>query len=219
LRVFFLDSNAVARRYFSDMGARVMRAIERYVDAGAEDSVMAYSSLAIVEVESVLQQLGSERRFASILDRAVRSDVMRRVLLDSQDDLVIQHSPQLETQARRLIRTHGLKTLDALHLAAAIEVHTMLTGAEQLTFVTSDTALVRAVDSMNVPNLESLDFLTCVCRACGQAFHPPIRKLKRRKQQVPCPHCGSPIRCWQCYRDITKCKNTWMPPFLQPYTI
>jgi len=217
LRVLFLDSNALARRYFDDMGSRVIRAIQDYVHDRAEESFMAYSSHAITEVESILNQLGSDRRFKAKLSPAVRDSIMKRLLKDAEDDLVIPHSPDIELLARQLIRSHDLRTLDAYHLAAAIQVHTTLKGNEQLTFVTSDKALLRAVDEMNIPNLASLDFITCVCRACGNAFHPPLEQMPRKKKQIRCPHCKSPIRCRQCYQDITKCKNTWMPDFLQPY--
>lgn len=199
------------------MGSRVIRAIQGHVLDSNQDSLIAYSSLATVEVESILNQLGSEPRFKSKLDQPTRDTIMKRVIGDAQQDLVIQHSSDLEFGARRLIRHYALRTLDALHLAAAIEVHTSLKGAEQLTFVSSDKALLRAVDEINIPNLESLDFITCICRACQRAFHPPMSELKSKKEKAVCPNCRSPIRCQQCYRDISKCKNTWMPSFLQPY--
>lgn len=217
MRVFFLDGNAVARRYFEEIGSRVIRAIEAHVLDPAEDSYIAYSSLAIVEVESVLNQLAKQERFKAKLPQAVRDAIMKRVVQDGKDDLVIRHSSDLELRARQFIRKYDLYTLDALHLAAASEIHTTLAGNEQLTFVTSDEALLGAVSAMNIPNLTPLDFITCVCRACGSPFHPPIGMIAHTRKQIRCPHCNSLVRCRRCYDDITQCKNTWMPDFLQPY--
>lgn len=215
---FFFDSNALARRYFDTLGSRVIRALDSYVGHHPAESMVGYSSLAVVEVRSVLRQLGSDKAFKGKMTPVLQDAIMRKVVQPGPQDLVIRYERQLERNAINLISRYGLYTLDALHLATAMELCTSLNPQEHLTFVSSDTRLLEAVDKANLANLSSLDFITCICRACGKSFHPPVSRMSGKKQ-LRCLHCNSLIRCRKCYYDITKCKNTWMPSFLKPYAV
>jgi uncharacterized protein len=99
--------------------------------------------------------------FASALAGAARAGRIRRprVLLDrfdvdSGDDgpltlLVLDPSTALPL-ARRLVREHPVRTLDALHLAVALTDATEIAGGEPVALVTCDKAQSAAADALGL---------------------------------------------------------------------
>lgn len=53
--------------------------------------------------------------------------------------------------ARHLVELHGLRTLDALHLASAIQIRSYLLPSDTLLFIASDTRLLAAATAEKLP--------------------------------------------------------------------
>lgn len=136
--VFYLETSALLKRYRTEVGSDVV--IDLMERRGPEDSfVTSYYSALEVEatiVRALRARLVNQRGYARFLGQF------------SQDlgDLVL---PQPVTdytllQAIGAARRYGLRSGDAIHLAAALLVKGGLDPATVMAFVTSDGDLVSA---------------------------------------------------------------------------
>lgn len=131
-RAAYFDASALVKRYVaSAMGAAAVAALwptcERYS-----------ASFAPVEVRAGL----ARRRREGTLDATSESTLAEAARQDqSEMELVPPETPVIE-EALRLVATHPLRTLDALHLASAIVV--VRRGPEDFVFVTGDHRLAAA---------------------------------------------------------------------------
>ncbi|MEV8263549.1 PIN domain-containing protein [Microbacterium sp. NPDC077057] len=117
--MIYLDTSAAAKALIEEEGS------EAVVRAFANGSEFVSSSLLAVELHAI-----ADRRS---LDRAAVVDLLDRVALVSVDD---------ETLTAAIQAGSGLRTLDALHLAAALELGDVVTAL--LTFDRELAAAARA---------------------------------------------------------------------------
>jgi len=117
--VIYLDTSAAAKALIEEEGS------EAVVRAFADGSEFVSSRLLAVELHAI-----ADRRS---LDRAAVVDLLDRVALVSVDD---------ETLTAAIQAGSGLRTLDALHLAAALELGDVVTAL--LTFDRELAAAARA---------------------------------------------------------------------------
>jgi len=145
---YFIDTSALAKLYHSEVGSQQMEML-----AQPADNRLVVSQLSVIELQSV---------FAT----KVRMGVIDQTSLDQLRGLffadlaagrfkVVLVSGRYFRSAERLIRTHAvsraLRTLDALQLAVALELHRR--GAA-IALVASDSNLceVAAVEGLQVVN-------------------------------------------------------------------
>lgn len=110
----FLDTSALAKWYLNEAGA------ERFVRFLQRTTARAVSRLALVEIRSLLGRRRRAREITAqserLVLRAVEGDVAAGFLeVHPLDDLQAVRAAELMTRLRR----RPLRTLDALHLAAA----------------------------------------------------------------------------------------------------
>jgi hypothetical protein len=135
LNVFFIDTSALVKRYLPEPGSAWI--IELVTNR--RDNAIVISELTTVETISALARL--ERQAELTTDRV---DALSSLFLLHVEEqyLVVPLQGVLTEQARRLVRTHKLRTLDAIQLASAISASTSM--PERMTFVSGDNDLLAA---------------------------------------------------------------------------
>lgn len=135
MSVFYMDTSAIAKRYISEIGSSWIQAL---VDQTAGHQIV-FCDLTPVEFASILARQQREKR-------VTLADVARL-----EGDYQFHHSHEywvshldgtILTLARQLLLRQTLRTLDAIHLACALE--TAQSAQLSLTFVSSDKHLLAA---------------------------------------------------------------------------
>jgi predicted nucleic acid-binding protein len=131
---YFLDTSALAKRYHKEKGSEYM---DRILEQPGSHSLI--SNLSIVELESVLAiktRTGEINRDSlEIARRRFRADLARQRLLVAPS----LHEGHFQSARKLLVRygiVEGLRTLDALQLAMALDLRqlgqiTVLVAADQ----------------------------------------------------------------------------------------
>ena len=117
---YFLDTSALAKRYHKENGSQYM---DRILEQSGSRSLI--SNLSIVELESVLAiktKTGEiDQQSLEIARRRFRADLARRRLLVAPS----VHEGHFQSARKLLVRygvVEGLRTLDALQLAMALDL-------------------------------------------------------------------------------------------------
>jgi len=121
------DSSAFAKRYIEEAGSQVVD------DICQRTTTLALSVLCVPEIISALNRRLREKR----LSRQDYFTAKRRLSADVAEALVIELTPEVVSRSILLLETSELRTLDAIHVACALEW-----GAEE--FVSADQRQVKA---------------------------------------------------------------------------
>ena len=116
--MLFLDTSALIKRYVAEAGSDLV--IERM----SADTVWTASALAQLETQVTLCHLG--------LDEATEADLHARATSDWERFIVVSLAAPMTDRAVDIACRHRLRTLDAIHLAAAAQL------PPPFTFVTFD---------------------------------------------------------------------------------
>ena len=127
----YLDSSALFKRYVAEPGS------ESVADILANDEAWVTASIAFTELS-----INLPRR----LDVSEAQIAAARLERDWDRIRVVRIDDGLCRRAGLLGREHGLRTLDALHLAAAERA-----GGAEVTFLTFDIRLAAAARTMGFP--------------------------------------------------------------------
>jgi predicted nucleic acid-binding protein len=133
MAIFFFDTSALAKRYFIETGTAWVRSIV----APSSGHVVIVSDLTAVEFTSSLARRVREGEITGVDAVSFETDYLAH---HGVEYLPIPLDADVRARARALLKTHSLRTLDALQLASAIEAMTIL--GEQLTFVSADLRLL-----------------------------------------------------------------------------
>ncbi len=140
---YFFDTSALAKRYRYETGPDQ---VNQFLDD--PDGVFLISELTIVELVSVLQRLQNRGEITpEATDNALAqfaADTLNLILVSGFRSGFIQ-------QASQLVRQHGLGTLDALQLTAALEL-----SALSPVFVCADQSLHNAARDEGLTVLDPL---------------------------------------------------------------
>jgi len=135
--IYFLDTSALAKRYLAERGSSRIRRLL----AGTAD-VFYQTFIAPIEFTSAVY-----RRFRDAQLTADEAALLLRAYAahSHEDYLLVPYSDSVMTSAARLLARHPLRTLDAVQLAAALELRDGLPLEElPLCFVASDDRLLDA---------------------------------------------------------------------------
>ncbi|MBI3914703.1 MAG: type II toxin-antitoxin system VapC family toxin [Chloroflexi bacterium] len=143
MTTLFLDTSVIVKHYRAEQGTANVDAL--FHDA---DNSLHISEIALVEFASALQRL---KNSGEITDDALAeaqgkfdADVEQRlVLIDLNRSLIVQ--------AKSLVKEHGLRTLDALHLASSLHIK-----AKSPVFVSADSSLIKAAQANGLQILNPL---------------------------------------------------------------
>jgi predicted nucleic acid-binding protein len=135
MSVFYMDTSAIAKHYVAEIGSKWVHSL---TDPVSGHSIIV-SELTIVEFSSVLARRQREKTLSSH-DAGLYET---QYLYDYKSHYTpVLLSTNIVVQASQLTKRHILRTLDAMHLASALET-ARISGAS-LTFVCSDKHLLTA---------------------------------------------------------------------------
>jgi predicted nucleic acid-binding protein len=123
----FLDSSALAKRYIQESGS------DKLDNILAEATQAAISLIAPAEIISALSRLRRE----SLLSPGRYGQIKNALLGDIEDMTICNIIVPVIEKAIALLETHPVRTLDALHVACALEWEAEL-------FVSSDRRQIAA---------------------------------------------------------------------------
>ena len=116
-----VDSSSFAKRYVQEVGSDKL---DRFLENASE---LAFCVILVPEIVSGLNRRLRERVLTSTDYRAVK----KQLLDDVRDATVLQITPSVISRSVKLLESNVLRSLDALHVACALEWQADL-------FVTSD---------------------------------------------------------------------------------
>jgi len=140
MALHYLDTSALVKRYLPEAGSG-------WVNSLVSSNPVAVSLLAAVELASAL----ARRTREGDLTPEQRDTVFRSFLADARDYVILAVTQGITEDAATMLLTSppsvALRTLDALHLAAARVAFAQARrrGLEIGAFVTADRALAQAV--------------------------------------------------------------------------
>lgn len=143
--MIYLDTGALIKRFVDEIESSVVQAMVQSGDA------VATAKIAYAEVFSGLTRKLNSGELAKLsFDLACRqfqSDWKAYIRVELSDEVI--------ALARDLIRRHGLKGFDAIHLASAVSLKDAL--GEQVTFAAADRRLLRAAaaEALKAVNVET----------------------------------------------------------------
>ena len=132
---YFLDTSALAKRYLTEKGSpRVRRLLARKAD------VFYQTFLTPVELSSALYRRHREREITlEELELMLRAYVTH----SHQDYLLVSYADSLMERAAALLAHHALRVLDAIQLAAALDLKDRLPADDlPVAFLCADERLV-----------------------------------------------------------------------------
>ena len=116
-----VDSSSFAKRYVQEVGSDEL---DRFLESASE---LAFCVILVPEIISGLNRRLRERILTIADYRAVKKQLMD----DVRDATVLQITPSVISRSVKLLESNVLRSLDALHVACALEWQADL-------FVTSD---------------------------------------------------------------------------------
>lgn len=126
MRVFF-DTSAFAKRFIAEAGS------EQADNMTLKATEMGLSVICFPELMSALNR----KRREKLITQEIYLDLKHEILKDIEDTDIINLTPSVLNKTTELLENHALRSLDAMHLACAIEWKTEL-------FVSSDKRQVAA---------------------------------------------------------------------------
>jgi uncharacterized protein len=133
--VYYLDSSAWVKRYFKEPGSTwIARLFER-------NERLASTGLGYVEVMSALVRQQLPHKF----NQRKLKQLQELLQADWEGLTGVPLTNEIMEQSVSLAQLHRLRGADAIHLAAALSLKTVLTGTKQtVILITSDQELLQA---------------------------------------------------------------------------
>ncbi|MCC7452194.1 MAG: type II toxin-antitoxin system VapC family toxin [Anaerolineae bacterium] len=133
MSLYYLDTSALVKRYIAETdSAWLISQVEP-----ASNNIAIVSELTPVEMFSIFTRRQRDKSLSPSDAAQQRTDFLIHL---QTEYLVAPVDNQLLVQARNLVNTHPLRTLDAVQLACALWVKQFL--AEPITFLSADRNLL-----------------------------------------------------------------------------
>ncbi|OGP94266.1 MAG: twitching motility protein PilT [Deltaproteobacteria bacterium RBG_16_47_11] len=136
MKVFF-DSSAFAKRYIVEPGSDKVEKI------CLQSAMLGVSSICLPEIISALSRLRRQR----VITEDQYENAKQALLKDLEDALICNITPSVIKQSIHTLETNRVRTLDALHVACALEF-------EAEAFVSSDIQQLSAAKSAGLKVLK-----------------------------------------------------------------
>ena len=122
----YFDTSALIKRYVDEAGRRdVLKLLRRHE--------CVTSAILPVELRSALRRRVTD----GSLDARRVPEILKRFAADCEFWALVEVTNEVLQQAERLVATHPLRTLDAIHVASA-DLFADRLAASELTFVSAD---------------------------------------------------------------------------------
>lgn len=142
MSLLFIDTSALAKRYLVETGTPWVGHLT-HPSAG---NVIIISDVTVIEMFSLLARRVRE----GTLPQANATLLLNAFLLHVENEyLSVPVDNYVQAQARALVGSHPLRTLDAIQLASAQRANGIL--GEPMTFVSGDRALLSAAAAEGLP--------------------------------------------------------------------
>ncbi len=145
MKIAYVDSSVVVSYYLPGESAH-QRAVELLTD---DDMAVVTATLTRIEVSAALVRAARTGRVGAV------DDVLDRLDHDFENGLITMVAPDandVDALALQLVRTHGLRAIDAIHVAVASLALPALTGPhDEATFVSRDAAQAEAARALGLP--------------------------------------------------------------------
>lgn len=143
MRLYYLDTSAILKRYKPEAGSDNIDALFAYSQSFPKRLIT--SVFTIVELCSVAERLAKadviSKRSQEKLLRIFAADAERHIHFLSMDDGIV-------LSAAEAVRKYSLRPGDALHLASLERARESMSGYDiQIVFVASDNALCKAASA------------------------------------------------------------------------
>jgi predicted nucleic acid-binding protein len=141
--LYYLDTSALVKRYIAETGSTwLISQVEP-----ASNNIIIVSELTPVEMFSVFARRQRDKSLTPADAAQQRADFLIHL---QTEYLVAPVDNQLLVQARNLVNSYPLRTLDAVQLACALWAKQFL--AEPITFLSADRNLltIAAVEGFNI---------------------------------------------------------------------
>ena len=153
MRHYFFDASAVVKLYVAEPGSSAVRDMVRSAVVNPPSSRVFRCDLSLPETFSALQQI--ERRPTSArrgMSRSALRTLLPRVRADFMvtSPMSIVRASHCMPLAADIVERHRLRPADAVQLAAALRLKTLLPLSE-LQFVSSDEEQCRAAQAEGLP--------------------------------------------------------------------
>ena len=123
----YFDTSALIKRYVDEAGRReVLHLLRRHQCVA--------SAVLPIEIRSALRRRVTD----GSLDGWRVPDILKRFAADREFWALVEVTGEVLQHAERLVATHPLRTLDAIHVASA-DLFAGRLAASELTFVSADT--------------------------------------------------------------------------------
>ncbi len=151
VKTLFLDSSALIKRYVLEKGSQELR---HYL-TDTEAPTLILSQITQAELYSAIMRRHREGTFASVAVETFEEVFKQHNSLEYN---VINISQPVVDQAVRLLKTHSLRTADAIQLSCCLTAKRRLPkkNADTFEFLCADKRLIEAALS---ENLEVVDFI------------------------------------------------------------
>lgn len=136
----YFDSSVLVKTYFNEVGSRRARELVRKYR-------IVSSSLAPVEIMATLYR----QRAAAILREEVLKAIVSRLASERRFWDIVQLDSDLMAAAEEVVMSAPIRTLDALHVAAALSIQK--SSRQMFPFVTAD---MRQVDAAKRLGLQTI---------------------------------------------------------------
>jgi len=133
--VTYFDTSALVKRFVQEKGTPVVQSLFKS-DAGVATAKIAYAEIFAGLARKLRERSVSKAQYSTAC-RQFESEWQAYVRVELQDDILVL--------ARDLIQRHPLKGFDAVHLASALRLKSVL--AEEIRFVAADKNLLRAAQT------------------------------------------------------------------------
>ncbi len=136
MKIYYFDTSAIIKRYHREDGSKSVNKLFEEIERGEGKGVISY--LCVLESLSAIVRRKKE----------IKGDyrkVVKAMLLEYTEKMtIIPVDNDIMTLAMKIVLKHGLRSLDAMHLATVIHVSQYLTGG--ITVITSDIELYKAAE-------------------------------------------------------------------------
>lgn len=147
MAVFYLDTSALVKRYRTELGSGV---VEELLASPRPQDRFFVSFLSIIELTSGVLRLAKGRQ----LREDTAQEVLARFRSDVRDLLrVWPLDEDAATDAVTVAEQHRLRSADAIHLAAAQAIASLVSGT-RVVMVSSDRELLDAAEAAGLTPLD-----------------------------------------------------------------
>ena len=107
---YFFDSSAFAKRYILEKESPLV------VSKCKEATEVVISAVCVIEVVSALSRLLRE----NLIDRVSHAEIKRSLMDEVSKVTVVAVNEDVVNGAARVVETHAVRSLDAIHLSSAL---------------------------------------------------------------------------------------------------